>query len=390
MAIYSRRNRAERSIVRPASGSRKHSGGANAERRPFRILALSGGGYLGLYSARVLSRMEEVAGNPLARHFDLICGTSIGAITAMALSLEIPAGDIEAAIIRDGPKIFMPRPPRFGTGLAASFVHDLLRPKYRNDNVLASFTALLGEDTKLSDARCKLVVPTVNMTTGNIEIFKTPHIADWSHHATVRMADLGLAATAAPTFFPLADVSGSLYADGALFANAPDLVGLHEAEYYLKVPTDRIRMLSIGTTTSSFSIPQRLGRNYGVMRWLRGARLFSTILAAQQQLTRAFLVHHLDSHYLRIDSVRAPGHEMDLGFDSATEAGTRTILSLADFAFENAMKHEGLGEYVELSRDSIDTKKNGSLDGKSIFTDGVTLRNDSPSRNGSSSKMTGK
>jgi hypothetical protein len=50
----------------------------------FRILALSGGGYLGLYSAAVLAALEEQAGEPIGRRSDLIAGTSVGGITAMA------------------------------------------------------------------------------------------------------------------------------------------------------------------------------------------------------------------------------------------------------------------------------------------------------------------
>ena len=38
----------------------------------FRILALSGGGYLGLYAAVVLAELEARVGEPLARRFDLI------------------------------------------------------------------------------------------------------------------------------------------------------------------------------------------------------------------------------------------------------------------------------------------------------------------------------
>ena len=41
----------------------------------FRILALSGGGFLGLFSVRLLARLEEVAGRPIRRSFDLLCGT---------------------------------------------------------------------------------------------------------------------------------------------------------------------------------------------------------------------------------------------------------------------------------------------------------------------------
>ena len=46
----------------------------------FRILSLSGGGYLGLYTAVVLADLEARVGEPLGRRFDLIAGTSVGGI----------------------------------------------------------------------------------------------------------------------------------------------------------------------------------------------------------------------------------------------------------------------------------------------------------------------
>jgi uncharacterized protein len=57
----------------------------------FQILALSGGGYLGLYTAEILTRLERQAGKPLGQCFDLIAGTSIGGILAIGLAMERPA-----------------------------------------------------------------------------------------------------------------------------------------------------------------------------------------------------------------------------------------------------------------------------------------------------------
>ena len=51
----------------------------------FRILALSGGGYLGLYTATVLAALEERSGVPLGQRFDLIAGTSVGGILAVGV-----------------------------------------------------------------------------------------------------------------------------------------------------------------------------------------------------------------------------------------------------------------------------------------------------------------
>ncbi len=306
----------------------------------FRILALSGGGFLGLFSVRILARMEATLGRPIARSFDLVCGTSAGAITALGLSLDVRADAIERTFIEHGPLIFARPGGRFQElKRTLAFARSLVAPKYEAEALLAATRSLLGE-ARLGDAKHRVVLPVVNMTTGQIEVFKTPHNPAWTYHAGLRMTEVAVAAAAAPTYFPMAEVRNSLYVDGAIAASAPDMLGVHEAEYYLKVPRDGIEVLSIGTTTGSFSLPYSAGRRYGAVRWLRGARLFSTIMSAQQQLTAVFLRHQLGDRYVRVDSLRSSGLEADLAFDGATENGVKTIFGLADHAFEEAMKQD--------------------------------------------------
>lgn len=313
----------------------------------FRILALSGGGFLGLFSIRILSRFEEVLGRPIARSFDLVCGTSAGAITALALSLEKPAKDIENTFVEHGPKIFQRPQGRFAEfKRKLAFIRSLRRPRYCSEPLRTATESLIANGETLAEARHRLVIPVVNMTTGQIEVFKTPHSADWVHHAGLSMADVAVAAAAAPIYFPLAEVGSSLFVDGAIFASAPDLIGVHEAEHYLKQPLGAVEILSIGTTTGSFSLPNSAGRNYGATRWLRGARLFSTIISAQQQLTNVFLRHHLGERYHLLDSIRAGGLDADLGFDSATGHGVKTIFGLADHVFEEAMKDKRIIDII--------------------------------------------
>lgn len=62
----------------------------------FQILALSGGGFRGLYTTKVLADIEEEIQEPIARRFDLITGTSAGGILALAITMEIPASRIVA------------------------------------------------------------------------------------------------------------------------------------------------------------------------------------------------------------------------------------------------------------------------------------------------------
>jgi len=67
--------------------------------KPFKILSLTGGGYRGLYTATVLEDIEshlkkKNKDDCIANYFDLITGTSIGGIIALALAYEIPAKEI--------------------------------------------------------------------------------------------------------------------------------------------------------------------------------------------------------------------------------------------------------------------------------------------------------
>ena len=62
-----------------------------AEDRKFRILSIDGGGIRGIIPAKVLEELEvqiqkETPGIKLYEYFDLICGTSTGAILAIAVA----------------------------------------------------------------------------------------------------------------------------------------------------------------------------------------------------------------------------------------------------------------------------------------------------------------
>lgn len=78
---------------------------------PFQILCLSGGGFLGLYTASVLRRLEEEFGAPIGQCFDLIAGTSVGGIIALGLAAHKSAGEIEAAFLEHGARIFSDAEP---------------------------------------------------------------------------------------------------------------------------------------------------------------------------------------------------------------------------------------------------------------------------------------
>lgn len=86
------------------------------------MLTLSGGGYLGLFTATVLTELENSIQRPIAQSFNLLSGTSIGGIIALGLAAGKSASDIKAAFEANGAEIFGNRPrPHQGSDVTGIF-----------------------------------------------------------------------------------------------------------------------------------------------------------------------------------------------------------------------------------------------------------------------------
>ncbi|MFX4589173.1 patatin-like phospholipase family protein, partial [Acinetobacter baumannii] len=72
--------------------------------RPFRILSIDGGGICGILPASILAEFETrfLNGQPVARHFDMIAGTSTGGIIALGLGHGKLARDIRDIYVERG------------------------------------------------------------------------------------------------------------------------------------------------------------------------------------------------------------------------------------------------------------------------------------------------
>lgn len=312
---------------------------------PFQILSLSGGGFLGLYTVTVLSELERGLGRPLASCFDLLAGTSVGGIIVLGLGLGKSAEEIRNAFEENGAQIFSNRPaPTSWSEQTLDFFRALLSPKYDGSALRDTIERVVGRESRLGDLTRPVVVPAVNLTKGRPQVFKTDHHPDFQLDHRRRVVDVALATTAAPTYFPLAEIDDELYADGGLFANSPDLIALHEAEHFLGVPTDDIHMLSVGTTTIQFSVSHTIGKRLGIIGWRR--RLAPTILSSQQLDISYIVQHKLRDRYLRIDQVQSKEQERDLGLDVATKDARKTIRGLAAGSVQSAINQDLLAQIL--------------------------------------------
>jgi uncharacterized protein len=300
----------------------------------FRILSLSGGGYLGLYAAQLLASIEDHVGEPLARRFDLVAGTSVGGILAVALAFEVPMRELCVLFREHGAEIFSHRAlPTSSVGRLLDLTRAVMGPKYDGTALRKALQARIGERT-LADALHAMVVPAVNVTRSHTKVFKTPH-ADASagdeHYTAV---DVAMAASAAPAYFPAIELDGELYADGGLFAVAPDQVAMHEAVHFMGARAERVRMLSVGTAIRGYQPAYGVNVDDGAVGWLSDGRLILTIVAVQQQHVVAMMQDRLGDRYLRLDADWPA--DAGLGIDVATGKSSDRLAELAQRTWQQA------------------------------------------------------
>ena len=295
----------------------------------FRILALDGGGIKGTFTAAVLTaweraleaeeakRAREAGTAPeeirLADYFDLIAGTSTGGILALGLGMGLHASDILAFYEKRGGEGFPVTSVRDDPVLTSGakvwkfLARQSVAPQYDAGVLrreLADAFAKAPRQT-IGTSLCRLVIPTVHARSGAVHAFCTDHHPGLVADAGKSPVEVALATAAAPTFFRAATVDDGAYLDGGLWANNPTLAALAEAVGRLHVPLNRIDILSIGTTSE----PQPGNPlNGGWFDWLKGKRIISLLMQAQEQGTIA-LTNSLAgrTRVLRVDQVTVPG-----------------------------------------------------------------------------------
>ena len=295
------------------------------------ILALSGGGYRGLFTAQFLARLEQEIGRPLHSVFDLIAGTSIGSILALGLAKGVPASELVDFFTREGPSIF-PAPTLLQS------VRRLLRAKYSSQALSDALETALVRAT-FDSLETRVIVPAVNLTDSGPAVFRTRNGAQPA--STVPLHDAALASSAAPTYFPPHLIGTQPYVDGGLIANSPDSLALFEATAVLGWRLDSLHLLSVGTThvesgLSSLSKPA----NWGLLRWGWNLQLLEQMMTAQAKLSRDTARLSLGSRYIGIDAVRGASQDRVIALDLATTAATQTLMNMADVAWERAREKD--------------------------------------------------
>lgn len=332
----------------------------NGKSKDFWILSLSGGGYRGLFTATILEEMERrlPPGQCLADKFDLIAGTSAGSLLAAAIAKRVPAAKLRETFETRGNDIF-------GAGLLRWKRWFVLRrlnlgifgARYDSTGLQKVLTdeALLGKAT-FNSLKHRLMIPTVNLTKGGAQFFKTPHLAEYKMDGGVTLVDACLASGAAPTFFPVHRFNNSRYTDGGLVANSPVFVAYHEAVSKLGVDPHRIHIISVGTMNRSVTIDTRAPLSMGLImasgwRFWMGwkARLLEVMLAVQEKLAIDMIKHLVPERVLILDDSLDNDQAKVVGLDKVSKdarealAGRGRITAQRDLSgqlFEQWLNHQ--------------------------------------------------
>lgn len=308
-----------------------------ASEKPFKILSIDGGGIKGLYSATILNHFEEKFNCLISNYFDLLCGTSTGGLIALAASLKIPMSKIVTFYESEGSKIF----PQSKTNWLFSkllsrkitngdFKQILGGGKFSDAPLKEALKKVFG-DHKIGESNNYLCIPTYTITEARPWVFKKDH-HDLTRDDKALYVDVALATSAAPTFFPLAEISyydNKQFIDGGVWANNPTLVGLLEWLKYFKPDYETLNILSISSLSVTSGKPTNMKRQRSFIDWKED--LFETSLTGQSFFTNFFMeeinkLSFLPINYFRIPSTTIDRDQLDhIKLDVATKTALELI-----------------------------------------------------------------
>jgi predicted acylesterase/phospholipase RssA len=226
--------------------------------KPFRVLALDGGGAKGFYSLGVLREVEAMVGQPLHESFDLIFGTSTGAIIAALIGLGRSIEEIHGLYRDHVPRIMKKKRPSEKSKALAELSDDVFRD--------AAFSHV---KTGIGIIATKWVIERPMIFKGSIAQAHG-RVATFVPGFGVSIGEAVQASCSAYPFFNRKIVQTSTgdrveLVDGGYCANNPTLYAIADAIQALKQPAENLRVLSVGVGNYPAPKPPLLSK----MRWTK-------------------------------------------------------------------------------------------------------------------------
>ena len=274
--------------------------------QPYRILSLDGGGAKGFYTLGVLREIEGMLGRPLSEGFDLIFGTSTGAIIAALLAQGRSVDEIHGLYKEHVPRIMQRKSPHEKSKALAELADDV----FGNAMFDSVKTGVGVVTTKWVIERPMIFKGNVAQAHGRVGTF-IPGFG----------VPIGQAVAASCSAYPFFDRKTVVTAagdhvelvDGGYCANNPTLYAIADATRAMGLPAETLRVVSVGVGNYPEPKPGLISR----MRWakhLLSVQLLQKTLEINTQSMdqlRAILYKHVPT--MRIsDTFEKPEMATDL------------------------------------------------------------------------------
>ena len=178
--------------------------------RKKKVVIFTGGGYFGVTIAAFLSYLPK--DYQLAKHVDVLAGTSIGGIITCALMAGCTGEKILEGFVNEGKRIFTRR--------WQNKINPLSIPFYSNKalgEVVGNFVGnmTIGDATKKWEAegyKPFMFVPATNMTKNKLKVFDNADGSDFPY----TLKDVSLYTSAAEFYFDVLEDKGDAITDGGI------------------------------------------------------------------------------------------------------------------------------------------------------------------------------
>lgn len=258
--------------------------------KPFRKhvgLAVDGGGIKGVVAARAVAALEDHLGTPAYQVFDLLAGTSTGAIITAGIATGLFGEEIYRLYCDHGPVIFKKT--------WRSALWPLTRYRYPLEPLQAALEDQLGARTMgdlwTTGKPLDLVITAFDLVENKtlfIKPFKeTGGEEPWSVVKAV------LASSSVPSYFPPVE---NRYVDGGVGSyHNPCYVAAYEAKYVLGWDPEETTLISLGTGREPHSLQPEQVRGFWPWHWI------SPVLGAFQESADDQQVHLVETFFPELD-----------------------------------------------------------------------------------------
>ena len=226
-------------------------------KKPYRILSLNGGGARALFQAHYLDLISKKPIGCFWEQFDLVIGTSAGAIVAAAISCGLSPSEVISLLTE---KKNNPFPKALWVGIKTKIFKATRGAGFENSSLKTLLNDVFGEDRKLGSCKKpQLAITATDLCDSSIRVFSP--LAK-SSDSQLRMVDVLMASTALPGAFKPYSINerrgkgvnkAREYVDGGLWANAPLLAAVSLVVEKKKYSLNDIRVVSIGTTGNNYT-----------------------------------------------------------------------------------------------------------------------------------------